>query len=292
MDRTTWLLATAQVIETAVRRRDTGHAVFHGCYDWHSAVHGHWALLRIARVTGEARLAELVDARLTPQALATELALLREQPAFELPYGRAWLLRLAIEHAEVTDHTHMLRAIADEAAGSLVALYAARPPAPASREYANAAWALAQLAAYARSIRDKLLATTVQRHVEAHFLDAGDIPGFDDDRDNPDFFSVRGNWLYLLSHAQRGALDKALADAALDERVLAPVDPIQPAAHHFGSTGAARGRCTGSPCSIPTSRCIAAPTTRTSRSAFAITIAVSATTTPTITGSRSSRSTR
>ncbi|MEM7386358.1 MAG: DUF2891 family protein [Verrucomicrobiota bacterium] len=31
------------------RPRDL-HPVFYGCYDWHSAVHAHWSLVRIARL--------------------------------------------------------------------------------------------------------------------------------------------------------------------------------------------------------------------------------------------------
>ena len=34
----------AKAVRAAVARKDTGHAAFHGCIDWHSAVHGAWAL--------------------------------------------------------------------------------------------------------------------------------------------------------------------------------------------------------------------------------------------------------
>src|SRR5580658_9891034 len=30
---------------------------FYGCYDWHSSVHGHWLLLRLARLFPRARFA-------------------------------------------------------------------------------------------------------------------------------------------------------------------------------------------------------------------------------------------
>lgn len=32
-----------------VRPREL-HPAFYGCFDWHSAVHGHWMLARLARV--------------------------------------------------------------------------------------------------------------------------------------------------------------------------------------------------------------------------------------------------
>ena len=31
---------------------------FYGCYDWHSAVHGHWLLARLARVADGGKLAD------------------------------------------------------------------------------------------------------------------------------------------------------------------------------------------------------------------------------------------
>ena len=41
---------------------------FCGCYDWHSSVHGHWLLARLARTFPEASLRELRRARLWGKA--------------------------------------------------------------------------------------------------------------------------------------------------------------------------------------------------------------------------------
>ena len=74
---------------------------FYGCFDWHSAVHGHWLLARFVRTEPDHELAErarsALDASFTPERLAGELAHLRTRPTFERPYGLAWLLAL---HAE------------------------------------------------------------------------------------------------------------------------------------------------------------------------------------------------
>ena len=75
----------------------------YGCYDWHSAVHAHWLLARIARefpagaVAVPARTALAVS--LTPQNIGSELAYVRGagRTSFERPYGLAWLLALAAE---------------------------------------------------------------------------------------------------------------------------------------------------------------------------------------------------
>jgi len=76
---------------------------FYGCLDWHSAVHGHWLLVRLMRLfpdapfVTEARAA--VARSLTPQNIAAETAYLHGagRASFERPYGLAWLLRLAAE---------------------------------------------------------------------------------------------------------------------------------------------------------------------------------------------------
>jgi len=79
---------------------------FAGCFDWHSAVHGHWLLARVARLypgTGFADSARAaLDANLTPEKIAVEVAYLRgdDRASFERPYGLAWLLQLAAELRE------------------------------------------------------------------------------------------------------------------------------------------------------------------------------------------------
>ncbi|MDT0382454.1 DUF2891 domain-containing protein [Streptomyces sp. DSM 42041] len=79
------------------------HPAFHGAYDWHSAVHMHWLLVRLLRhhpdrIPAGAVTAAL-DAHLTPAALDAEAAYLRAHPSFERPYGWAWLLLLTAECA-------------------------------------------------------------------------------------------------------------------------------------------------------------------------------------------------
>lgn len=76
---------------------------FYGCYDWHSAVHGHWLLARSARLFPGAAFAAparaALDRSLTDQNVATEVAYLRTagRASFERPYGLAWLLQLSTE---------------------------------------------------------------------------------------------------------------------------------------------------------------------------------------------------
>lgn len=76
---------------------------FYGCYDWHSAVHGHWLLARLVRqfptgaFAAEARAA--LGKNLTAENIAAEVAYVgrASRVSFERPYGLAWLLQLAAE---------------------------------------------------------------------------------------------------------------------------------------------------------------------------------------------------
>jgi hypothetical protein len=76
---------------------------FYGCYDWHSAVHGHWLLARLARMFPDAEFAPEARAaiarNITEENVAGEVRYLTDagRAAFERPYGLAWLLTLAAE---------------------------------------------------------------------------------------------------------------------------------------------------------------------------------------------------
>ena len=77
------------------------HPAFYGCFDWHSAVHGHWLLVRALRVGELAdlhpRIRDVLDRNLTPENVAVEVAYMAspERGSWERPYGLAWLLQLA-----------------------------------------------------------------------------------------------------------------------------------------------------------------------------------------------------
>ena len=83
---------------------------FYGCFDWHSAVHGHWLLVRLLRVgemspqAREEAIAKL-NANINPENIAGELANFRRpaRGSWERPYGWAWLLQLTAELREWDD---------------------------------------------------------------------------------------------------------------------------------------------------------------------------------------------
>lgn len=82
---------------------------FCGCYDWHSSVHGHWLLARLARTFPDASFArearDTLKQSLTSANIKEEVAYLngKGRASFERPYGLAWLLQLGAELREWDD---------------------------------------------------------------------------------------------------------------------------------------------------------------------------------------------
>lgn len=89
-----------------VRPRDI-HPAFFGCYDWHSAVHSHWQLVRVLRLfpglDGAGAAEAALEHSLTHEHLAVEVAYATRRSGWEMPYGMAWALRLAAELHEWDD---------------------------------------------------------------------------------------------------------------------------------------------------------------------------------------------
>jgi len=82
----------------------------YGCFDWHSAVHGHWLLVRLLRVgPPDAAWREEAIAKLeqsfTEDNIAGEIANFARpaRGSWERPYGVAWLLQLTAELREYDD---------------------------------------------------------------------------------------------------------------------------------------------------------------------------------------------
>ncbi|MBK6919066.1 MAG: DUF2891 domain-containing protein [Deltaproteobacteria bacterium] len=82
---------------------------FFGCFDWHSAVHAHWLLVRLLRRgwagPHEAAARDALRRHLAPEPLAAEAAFVGApaREGFERPYGLAWVLQLDADLARWSD---------------------------------------------------------------------------------------------------------------------------------------------------------------------------------------------
>jgi hypothetical protein len=163
------------------------HPVFYGCFDWHSSVHSHWALVRLLRccawlgVAGEVRAA--LDVRLSEHGLDAEAAYFRERHrrAFERMYGWAWLLRLATELHEWGDpDAEVWARRLEPLVRQIVTL--TRQYLPLLRwpnrtgEHGNTAFAMAQMIDYSRGVGDDDLAAMLTARACDYFLDDRDAP--------------------------------------------------------------------------------------------------------------------
>ena len=88
---------------------DQLYPAFFGCFDWHSSVHGHWLLVRAAKLFPNHIKTPVIIQRLsqhfTAEKLQGELSYFQQsgRSGFERPYGLAWFLQL---YAEISDWNH------------------------------------------------------------------------------------------------------------------------------------------------------------------------------------------
>jgi len=171
------------------------HPAFYGCFDWHSAVHGHWMLARLGRT-------ELFDQTLTPENIAVEVAYLRGRPHFERTYGWAWALKLATElrgtrwEAAVRPLAELIRALYRDFLPKQT--YPIR-----AGTHANTAFGLVFALEHARAAGDAALEALIVERAVTYF---------GGDRDAPVAWEPGGD----------DFLSPALVEARLMERVLPP----------------------------------------------------------------------
>jgi hypothetical protein len=189
--------------------------VFHGCYDWHSAVHGHWLLARLARLLPNAPFASEVRAALArsfkADAVAAEVRYLegKGRAAFERPYGLAWLLQLAAELREWADADakawSKTLAPLERAAAAHLASWLPKLVYPIRiGEHNQTAFSFGLVLDWARAAGEKEMKALVESRARAYYAK---------DRDCP------------LSYEPSGEdfLSPCLAEADLMRRVLEPV---------------------------------------------------------------------
>ena len=137
---------------------------FYGCFDWHSSVHGHWLLARVAKAFPKDPVAVQAKAALaksfTAENLRAEAVYLNGdgRASFERPYGLAWLLQLAAElrtWREARQWSDNLKPV-EIAAVKRIETWIAKLPHPVrSGEHSNTAFSLGLMLDYARDAGNK-----------------------------------------------------------------------------------------------------------------------------------------
>jgi hypothetical protein len=153
---------------TEVRGPRELHPSFYGCFDWHSAVHGHWMLVRLLRshpgLPEAAAIKAALDENLEPAKIAAEVAYLRQpgRASFERTYGWAWLLELAAElkgwdSPDAQRWSRQLQPLADELAAAFLRFLPKQTYPIRTGVHPNTAFSLRLALDYARAAKDAAL---------------------------------------------------------------------------------------------------------------------------------------
>jgi hypothetical protein len=154
---------------------------FYGCFDWHSAVHGHWLLARVSRLFPEASFAPECRAALTrnitPARIAAEVRYFQGEgrAGFERPYGLAWLLTLGAELRLASPALAAVLQPLEDAAVEALSKWLPRLLRPdRSGQHPNTAFSLGLALDYARAVRDlKFEALLIARARDFYLADHG-----------------------------------------------------------------------------------------------------------------------
>ena len=184
------------------------HPAFYGSYDWHSAVHMHWLLVRILRLyPRRKKIAERLARHLTPKALRAELAYFTSPAGrtFERPYGWAWLLELQAELIRLgnTKWSDALQPLAAELARRTARFVAGAPYPIRAGSHGNTAFACLLALDYARVAKHQMLADEIA---------AAALRWYGQDRDAPLGYEP----------SLDDFLSPSLVEAALMREVLSP----------------------------------------------------------------------
>jgi len=202
--------------EKEVLNPRTLHPAFYGCFDWHSAVHGHWMLIRLLKtfpvLPEAAKIRAALSRNLSRANVLKEVAYL-DQPSrksFERMYGWAWLLKLVEELYKWDDADGKLwlknLAPLEKAIAKRYMDFLPKQTYPIrTGVHPNTAFGLAFALDYARTAKDKLLEELIIERSYYYYYKNVDCPaGWEPGGE--DFFSP------------------CLMEAALMQRVLKPKD--------------------------------------------------------------------
>jgi hypothetical protein len=163
------------------------HPAFYGCFDWHSAVHGHWMLVRLLREFPDLPEAKEIRTALGENLTAANLQIEADyfsrpnSKSFERPYGWTWLLKLAEElhtwnDAEAREWSKNLKPLADTIAERYVEYFPKQTYPIRSGVHPNTAFGLSFALDYARATGHKQLEEVIVERATTYFAKDADAP--------------------------------------------------------------------------------------------------------------------
>lgn len=149
------------------------HPAFYGCFDWHSAVHGHWSMVKLLRLYPNLEQAEAIKKtlknHLNQENIDKEIEYFQKEinGSYERMYGWAWLFKLSqslhewndpigkVLHANLQPLINVLKDKFESFVPKLI--YPIRVG-----EHTNTAFALNMMHDYATSLNDRELLNQIK----------------------------------------------------------------------------------------------------------------------------------
>ena len=157
---------------------------FYGCWDWHSAVHGHWAMVKILKDFPETKDRDVIllklDKNLSKENLNKEYQFFKQDFAkgFERTYGWAWLMKLYSElvswdNDKAQKWANNMKPLVDLLSERTILFLEKLSTPLRPGTHANTAFSFSLMIEYSKVANDKLLFNKIKEYSIKNFL--GDI---------------------------------------------------------------------------------------------------------------------
>lgn len=163
------------------------HPAFYGCFDWHSAVHGHWSLVKLAKAFPDLkdhdRILDGLSKHITPDNIAGELRYFEGKlnQSYERMYGWAWLLKLSEElhtwdHPKAKELEKTLQPLTDLIAERIIEFLPKLHYPIRVGTHTNTAFAMTMIYDYAEAVGQNELKEVVVQRAKDFYLNDTDCP--------------------------------------------------------------------------------------------------------------------
>ena len=164
------------------------HPAFYGCYDWHSAVHGHWSLVSLLKqfpsLNQAVTIREKLAASISEENILKEVAYFKisGNASYERTYGWAWVLKLAEElhtwqDPLARDLENNLQPLTDLMVQSYIAFLPKLSYPIRVGEHSNTAFGLSFALDYAETLEDEVLIVEIKKAIKKFYANDDDMTG-------------------------------------------------------------------------------------------------------------------
>lgn len=163
------------------------HPAFYGCFDWHSAVHGHWSMVSLLRqfpgLDKEEDLRNWLAKHITKENIEQEITYFngKHNKSYERTYGWAWLLKLVEELHKWNDPLAIqletdLKPLTDLIVSRYLEFLPKLNYPIRVGEHPNTAFGLSFAYDYANTLNDETLKTMIEKRARDFYMNDKDCP--------------------------------------------------------------------------------------------------------------------